>query len=190
MKTLLLNYVFVVFGSAVLLGQDAKPPKPATQDPLPEPSPAEPFEIPSSLATPAPQLIPPDTLPLPDRAASPAPGTSVFTIPQLDQGFKASPVNAAADAVRWQIAWRELRNQVAKDADLRAKLQLAERAPTDLSRRNFLRAYYEAYFGRIIDRASTPELKTYLKDRKTEALAALAQRRVRPETAPPAERKR
>ena len=109
-----------------------------------------------------------------------------MTIPQLDEALARSPVNAAANATRRQIEWRELRNRVANDADLKAKLRVAEAARTDLEKRKLLGRYYEAYFGRMIALASSAEFKAFLEEKKTEQLSALAQRRVRPEPSPSA----
>ncbi|MDQ3118684.1 MAG: hypothetical protein M3Q89_03815, partial [Verrucomicrobiota bacterium] len=167
--------------------QDAPLPKPESQDPASEAPSVQVSPASSPLPTPAPQLIPPDVLPLSERTASPAPGgSSSLSIPQLDDAFARNPAHTVADATRRQIEWRELRNRIANDADLKAKLRLAEAAPTDLKKRKLLRSYYDAYFGRMTALASTPEMKAYLKDRKTEQLNKLPQPRVRPDTSPSA----
>ena len=172
----------VFLGSvAVFAQQDAPLPEPE----IPGTTPVEqPF--PSPLASPPRQLIPPDVLP-PSKPAATSP--NVTTIPQLDAELARGPVNAAAHATQLQIGWRELRNRVANNADLKEKLRLAEAARTDLKKRQLLGLYYEAYFGRMMALASTPELKNYLEAEKDERLKTLAQPRTRPSPASAAKAK-
>jgi len=188
MKSTLLSCTLVFLWSVFLQAQEPALPNSKNKNRAAESSPSP--EALSPLPTPLPQLVPPDILPLSERVASPAPpGAKVSNLPQLDEGFKASPVNAAAEANRRQFEWRELRNRVANDQDLKAKLKLAETASTDLDRRKLLRSYYEAYFRRMDALAATPEMKVFLQDQKTRALASLAQPRVRPDASLPSKRK-
>jgi hypothetical protein len=62
----------------------------------------------------------------------------------------------------------------------------ADRAKTDLEKRQRLRAYYTMFFDRMRGQAGSPELKSYIDTHKTQHLALLAQNRVRPSPAPPA----
>ena len=150
----------------------------AQEPPLPAPdtreTPAPPVPVP-----PVPQLIPDEILP----AAPPRP--SAPSLPQLDEVFKDNPISAAAAEQRARIEWRKLRNLMANDPSVKAAHAKAEAARTDLEKRQLLRRYYEILFGKMMARASTPEMRKYLNDRKNEHLNTLPQPRVRPETAPP-----
>ncbi len=190
MRFALLFCVATFLGHAILLAQEPPLPKSDTQDPAIEAPEAKPSTTAAPLSTPAPQLIPPDVLPLHEPNASPPPADSnLLTVPQLDEALARSPANAAAADTRRQAEWRQLRNRVANDADLKEKLRMAEAAPTDLQKRRLLGRYYKAYFGRMIALAATPELKAYLEAKKTEQLNALPQPRTRPEPSPSAKAK-
>ncbi len=146
-------------------------PKPDTQEPPPSAAPA-----PS-----VPQLIPDDVLP----AATPGP--SAPSLPQLDEAFKDNPLTQAAAEHRARIEWRKLRNVAANDPAVKAALAKAEAARTDLEKRKLLRRYYELLYGKMMPRASTPEVRRYLHDRKHDHLRGLPQPKVRPESVPPPE---
>ena len=162
-----------------LAAQDAPLPRPATQ----VPAPLEPTPTPAPNSPPAaPALIPADILPAPNPAA-PAPMPDIPTIEQLDQAMSPPPLSAAAEAHRLHVEWRKLRNQAQNDARVKAALAKADAARTDLERRRLLARYFEIFHARMIAIAP-PEMKDYLVTRKREALAALPQPRVRPETAP------
>ena len=177
MRSLLLSLVAVcALGSVPLHGQDTPLPKPETQDPAPAAG-----ETP--LPTPPPsELIPDDILPAPDPAAPP-PTLDIPTIGELDEGLKPPPLSPAAEAHRLHVEWRKLRNRVQNEPGVKAALAKADAARTDLERRKLLARYYELFHARMIAIAP-PEMKPYLLARKGEAVAALPQPRVRPETAP------
>jgi cell division septation protein DedD len=105
-------------------------------------------------------------------------------LPQLDEVFKEKPLNAAAENQRRLLEFRELRNRIAADRELKAAFGKAQTAGTDLEKRKLLRAYYELYFGKLMAMAKTPELQAYLVAKKNEHLAPLPQPRVRPESVP------
>ena len=177
MRSLLLSLAAVcALGALQLRGQDAPLPKPETQDPAPAAG-----ETP--LPTPPPtQLIPSDILPAPDPAAPP-PTLDIPTIGELDEGLKPPPLSPAAEAQRQHIEWRKLRNRVQNEPRVKAALAEADAARTDLERRKLLARYYELFHARMIAIAP-PDMKPYLLTRKEQAVAALPQPRVRPETAP------
>ncbi len=150
-------------------------PKPETQDPAPPASPA-----PNALATPTPpQLIPVPPLP-PDNSSPAPPLPNTPTIPQLDEVFKQTPVNTAAANARSHLAWRDLKNKIRADPEVKRALAATEAAATDLEKRKLLERYYEIFFGKMIAAAETPEVKGYINDRKNEAIGGLRQARVRP----------
>jgi hypothetical protein len=164
--------------NGALHAEDALLPKPdvTPADVSPDASPTP------QLAVPPPILIPEDLLPAP--GATPAPAANIPTIPQLDESLKPPRLNPAATVYQLNIEWRKLRNRVQNDAQLKAALAHADAAPNDLEKRKRLAIYYEAFYGKMIALAGTPELKQFLRDRKTTSLAELKQPRVRPETTP------
>ena len=174
---LLILSVMLCLMASGLRAQDPVLPKPETQDPAAEPSPT-----PGPIDVPPPELIPADILPPPDPAA-PAPTLDIPTIEQLDEGLKPPPLSPAAEAHRLHVEWRKLRNQAQNDPRVKAALAEADAARTDLQRRKLLARYFDIFHARMIALAP-PQMKNYLLDRKREALAALPQPRVRPETAP------
>jgi len=170
--SLLLCTFAAAAGLLTVAAQEPALPQPESQDaPTPQPS----GSVPPPLA---PQLIPDDVLPLP------APVPSVASLPQLDEAFKDNPLSAAAADYRRRIEWRRLRNRVVNDSMVKAALANADAARTDLQKRKLLRRYYEMLFGKMIARASTPDMKAYLMDRKKDHLNSLPQPHVRPETSP------
>jgi hypothetical protein len=93
-------------------------------------------------------------------------------------------LSASAESAKYQLEWRELRNRVAADPHVTRALATAETADTDLEKRQLLRQYYELYYGKMIDLATTPGLKAFVKARKDERLSQLPQPRVRPTSTP------
>jgi len=175
MRSFLQTCAAVIYASlSVLHAQDAPLPQPDAQDPAATPSPAP--------IAPPPLLIPPDILPPPDAAPEP-PAPNLPSIPQLDEGFKIGPINQPAETRRLHAEWRKLRNRVENDPQVRTARVTAEKARTDLQKRKLLRRYYDVLYAKMSALAE-PGFRPYLNDRKKEALAALPQPRVRPETAP------
>jgi len=129
----------------------------------------------------APQILPP----LPQSAAPlPSPMPKIPALEELDQMFKQSSLGKAADEARLRQQCRELSNKTINDSDLIAARSFAESAPTDLLKRQRLRAYYTMFYDRMRAKAQTPELKSYIDARKGQHLGALAQNKVRPSPSP------
>ncbi len=161
----------------------------AQEPPLPEKMEPQPTEGSSPTPTPAapvPQLIPSPVIPaLEPEPPSPSVPSAVPALSQLDQLFKSTPLGKEAEEFRRHVEWRQLQNRVVDDPDLIALRASAEAAPTDLEKRNRLRNYYAASYGRMRALASSPETKTYLDQKRAEHLALLAQPRVRPNGSQP-----
>ena len=85
------------------------------------------------------------------------------------------------------MEWRKLRNRVENDPQIKSAQKAAERASTDLQKRQLLREYYEILY-RKMAAIAPPEFKPYLEKRKTEAMSTLPQPRVRPASVPPTPR--
>ncbi len=159
--------------SLVLAQQDA---------PLPSlgasPAALSPSASPIASPTPTVSILPPDLLPT--QQESPALPV-VPEILQLDAAFNQPPADPASELQRKHIEWRRLRNQVRNDPALKQALRTAEAAPTDLQKRKLLEAYYDLAYKKMTALAAA-DMKDYLADRKIEAIRALPQPRVRPDT--------
>jgi len=107
-------------------------------------------------------------------------GPNLPELPQLDEAFKPKSLGKEADERRLHIQWRQLKNQVANDPQVRAAKAFAQTARTDLERRNRLRNYYDIYYTRMSALASSPELKVALEALKSAHVGLLAQPHVRP----------
>jgi len=119
----------------------------------------------------------------PDVTPTPYPqpnGPDIPELPQLDEAFKPKSLGKEVDERRLHIQWRQLKNQVVNDPQVRAAKAFAQTARTDLERRNRLHNYYDIYYGRMSALASSPELKVTLEAMKSAHLGSLAQPRVRP----------
>ena len=134
-------------------------------------------------APPAVDLYPPEKEPevtaTPFRGAN---GPDFPEISQLDEAFKKRPVSREVDARRVLIEWRQLKNRVVNDPEVRAAKATAQAARTDLEKRNRLRDYYKIYYERMSALAASPEMKLALQGFKTSHVNRLAQPRVRPAT--------
>jgi hypothetical protein len=151
--------------------------------PPPEPLRSRPVipELPA-VSRAAPRVIPADLLAAP--AAQPGATTRrppVPTVSEIDAGFAPKPLSPEMDNHRRHIEWRKLRNRVQNEAAVRQALVHAQTAPTDLAKRKRLRDYYELLYARM-GAGATADMKAFLQQRKSEALATLPQPRVRPET--------
>jgi hypothetical protein len=132
----------------------------------------------------------------PQGSATPQPSPSVPenegvapripAIDELDQAFKQSSLGKAADEARLHAQWRELSNRFINDRDLVEARAKANRAKTDLEKRQLLRAYYMMFYDRMRAQAGSPELKSFIDTHKTQHLALTAQNRVRPSPHPTA----
>ena len=107
-------------------------------------------------------------------------GPNLPELPQLDEAFKPRSLGKEADERRLHIQWRQLKNQVANDPQVRAAKAFAQTARTDLERRNRLRNYYDIYYTRMSALASSLELKVALEALKSAHVGLLAQPHVRP----------
>ena len=107
-------------------------------------------------------------------------GPNLPELPQLDEAFKPKSLGKEADERRLHIQWRQLKNQVANDPQVRAAKAFAQTARTDLERRNRLRNYYDIYYTRMSALASSPELRVALEALKSAHVGMLAQPHVRP----------
>ena len=119
----------------------------------------------------------------PDVKPKPYPepnGPDIPELPQLDEAFKPKSLGKEADERRLHIQWRQLKNQVVNDPQVRAAKASAQAARTDLEKRNRLRNYYDIFYGRMSARASSPEMKLALEVVKSAHLGLLDQPRVRP----------
>jgi hypothetical protein len=121
----------------------------------------------------------------PEVTATPSPepnGPELPELSQLDEAFKRRPLSREVDARRVHIEWRQLKNRVVNDPEVRAAKATAQAARTDLEKRNRLRDYYNVYYERMSALASSVEMKLALQRWKTSHQARLNQPRVRPST--------
>ena len=121
----------------------------------------------------------------PEAAATPSPepnGPNLPELSQLDEAFKKRSLSKEVDQRRLHIEWRQLKNEVVSDPEVRAAKAIAQAARTDLEKRNRLRDYYNVYYERMSALASSVEMKLALQGLKTSHLARLNQPRVRPST--------
>jgi hypothetical protein len=107
-------------------------------------------------------------------------GPNIPELPQLDEAFKPKSLGKEVDERRIHIQWRQLKNRVENDSQVRAAKAFAQAARTDLERRNRFRNYYDIYYTRMSALASSPELKVALEALKSAHVGSLAQPRVRP----------
>jgi hypothetical protein len=121
-------------------------------------------------------------------ATSPAPqpnASAATKIPeraQIDEIFKQTSLGKEADERRLHIEWRQLQNEVVNEPDIVAAKKSAERARTDLEKRQRLRDYYELYYGRMRVLARSGEMRSALDQLKVAHLSQTTQARVRHET--------
>ena len=121
----------------------------------------------------------------PEVTATPFPepnGPELPELSQLDEAFKKKSLGKEVDQRRVHIEWRQLKNRVVNDPEVRAAKATAQAARTDLEKRNRLRDYYNVYYERMSALASSVEMKLALQRWKTSHQARLNQPRVRPST--------
>jgi hypothetical protein len=119
--------------------------------------------------------VPPKSTPPPRATAEP-------TIPeraQIDQIFKETSLGQAADERKLHLEWRALANRVVNDPDIVAAKKATQTARTDLEKRKRLRDYYDLYYGRMREWASSSEMKTALDKMRLAHVSLTAQPRVR-----------
>src|SRR6266446_8333492 len=117
----------------------------------------------------------------PEATATPPPpnGPDVPELSQLDEAFKQPSLGKVADERQLHIEWRQLKNRVVNDPEVRAAKATAQAARTDLEKRNLLREYYNVYYQRMSALASSPEMKLALQALETSHVAYTSQPRVR-----------
>ena len=122
----------------------------------------------------------------PEVTATPSAEPNAPNIPelsQLDEAFKrTTSLGKEGDERRVHIEWRQLKNRVVNDPEVRAAKATAQAARTDLEKRNLLRDYYNVYYQRMSALASSPEMKLALQALETSHVADTSQPRVRHET--------
>jgi hypothetical protein len=121
----------------------------------------------------------------PEAAARPSPkpnGPEVPELSQLDEAFKQPSLGKEGDERKLHIEWRQLKNQVVNDPEVRAAKATAQAARTDLDKRNRLRDYYSVYYQRMSALAASAEMKLALEGFKSSHVALLSQPNVRPST--------
>jgi len=124
----------------------------------------------------------------PEVTATPAPepsGPDVPELSQLDEAFKrTTSLGKEGDERRLHLEWRQLKNRVVNDPEVRAAKATAQAARTDLEKRNLLRDYYNIYYQRMSTLASSAEIKLALNALKTAHQNQANQPRVRPTPTP------
>lgn len=166
-----------------------EPPLPAkTETPASSPSPSgtrPQLNIPDiPMAVDPPKLVPDSSPAIPRHPAIPALPKTAPALSELDAAFQKSPLAQEAEEQRLHLEWRQLQNRVAHDPEVVTAKAATTTAKTDLEKRVRLRAYYNIYYAHMRALASGPEVRSYLDGKKAAALESLAQRRVRPESAP------
>ena len=101
---------------------------------------------------------------------------------QIDEIFKETSLGKEADERRLHIEWRQLQNEVANQPDIVEAKRLADRAGTDLEKRQRLRDYYELYYDRMRERAQSQDMRNALDKLKLAHLSQTTQAHVRHET--------
>jgi hypothetical protein len=162
----------VLLSCAALVNAQEPPLPAATETPTASPSARPELNIPDIPLTVEPAPLVPNTSPAPSKSAPP--------LEELDAVFKRSSLGQAVEEQRMHVEWRKLKNRTVDDPDIVALKAAAEKAHTDLEKRNLLRAYYKRYYTRMQALAATPELKAYLEGKKQAMLAGLDQPHVRP----------
>ena len=122
----------------------------------------------------------------PEVTATPSAEPNAPNIPelsQLDEAFKrTTSLGKEGDERRVHIEWRQLKNRVVNDPEVRAAKATAQAARTDLEKRNLLRDYYNVYYQRMSALASSPEMKLALHALETSHVADTSKPHVRHET--------
>jgi hypothetical protein len=123
----------------------------------------------------------------PETAVTPSPppnGPELPELKQLDETFKPPSLGTDADATKFRVEWRQLRNQTVNDPAVQAAKAFAQVARTDLEKRNRLRDYYNIYYQRMSALTTNVEIKLALEAFKGTHQSVLAQPRVRPSPTP------
>src|SRR5438128_1124594 len=122
----------------------------------------------------------------PETSVTPSPepnGPELPELKQLDETFKPKSLGKAADALRIQVEWRELKNRTVNDREVQAAKAYAQAARTDLERRSRLRDYYNIYYERMSALATSLEIKLALQADARKASVGRQRRRCFPSKA-------
>jgi hypothetical protein len=172
MKLFSASLAALVLSTLLLRAQE--PPLPtATETPAPSPSVRPRIDIPD-----IPMAVEPSPL-VPNTSATPK--KNIPSITELDAAFQHSSLGQAVEEQRMHLEWRKLKNRASLDPGVVAAKKAIDSARTDVDKRNLMRAYYKIFYARMQALAETPGIKTYLEQRKNDALNTLAQPHVRPE---------
>ncbi len=170
MKFLIIAAVFLC---APLMRAQEPPLPAATETPAASPNARPQLNIPDIPMDVEPSPLVPNTSATPKKTAPP--------ISELDTAFQHAPLG---QEYKLHIEWRQLKNRTALDPEVVAAKAAAAAAKTDVEKRKAMRLYYNIFYAHMQALASTPEIKTYLEQRKTEAINSLAQPNVRPDPTP------
>ena len=131
-----------------------------------------------------PQLLPRSSSNQSRAAAVQAAIAAVPALSQLDEMFKQTSMGKEAEEFRLHAGSRELQNRIENEPEIVEARAAIKTAATDLEKRKRLRRYYEIYYGRMHELASSADLKKYVDARKADHLKELEQPRVRPAPSP------
>jgi hypothetical protein len=123
----------------------------------------------------------------PEATITPAPlpnGPELPELKQLDETFKPPSLGTDADAIKFHLEWRQLKNRTVNDPDVQAAKAFALAARTDLEKRKRLREYYSIYYQRMSALTTNAQIKLGLEGFKTAHQGGLDQPRVRPSPTP------
>jgi hypothetical protein len=187
MKGRLITAAIVATMARALLAQE--PPLPAaTSTPAVSPSTRPELNIPDIPITVEPTPLVPNVGPAPDIA--PATKKQAPAISELDAAFGKSSMGQEVEEQRMHIEWRKLQNRTSQDPEVVAARKAADAAQTDVEKRELRRTYYKIFYAHMQALADTPEVKSYLEQKKNNILNTLAQPHVRPEETPRPKAKR
>ena len=160
---------------AAQMGLAQEPPLPAaTATPATSPNARPELNIPDIPVEPSP-LVP---------NTSPTPKKNLPSIQELDTAFQHSSLGAAVEEQRLHLEWRKLKNRTTDDPEVIAAKKAADKARTDLEKRELTRTYYRILYSHMQALAEAPDVKAYLEQKKKDAINSLAQPHVRPEPTP------
>ena len=176
-----LSLIFVAIAAVEMVAQSS--PSPANA-PAPaqgiQSNPAVPTPSPSATAAiEPPSLIPENILPPPSSLPK---IPSAPDLKAISAFFKQTSLGKQADEQRLHLETSKLETQIRNDPELHRLQADALQQRTDLERRHHLRIYYQVYYKKLRDLATTPELKAHLKAEQAAWELTLLQPRVRHET--------
>lgn len=175
---------FITVGIAAMMGSALlaqEPPLPSsTGTPAATPVARPELNIPDIPITVEPTPLVPNVGP----DIAPAVKKQVPAISELDAAFGKSSLGQAVEEQRMHLEWRKLQNRTRQDPEVVAARKAADAARTELEKRELRRTYYKIFYAHMQALAETPEVKSYLEQKKNDSLNGLAQPHVRPEPTP------